>query len=141
MLDPRNIFRQPDVVERTMRETVLRNGPQFRVVRLVKNGPLAPCALMFVETRHEPGAPENDMQGTRSPSFVGFLSGEPVAHEDLARLFASGKAGSRHITQAEYAKLVSEIASNRRAGRFDPRQFPYKAVDMDQMALPFARTA
>jgi len=139
VIDPRNIFRQPDVVEHTMIAAV-RRGPIFRVVRLVKRGPLVPSAIMYVESRREPGT-DNDMTGTRSPSIAGYLSGEPVPHADLPRLFATGKAGSRHITQAEYAKLVGEIASNRRAGRYDPRTEPHKAVDIGQVELPFARTA
>jgi hypothetical protein len=140
MIDPRNVTqRQPDVVEHTMIDAA-RRGRVFRVVRLVKRGPLVPFGLMYVESRREPGT-DNDMTGTRSPHLVGFLSGEPVPHEELPRLFASGKAGSRHITQAEYSRLVQEIASNRRAGRFDARQFPYREVDVNQMPLPFARTA
>lgn len=137
-IDPRNIFRQPDVVEHTMIAAVKR-GPIFRVVRLVKRGPLCPTMIGWVQTIFEPGEPTNTME--RSPHLCGYLSGEPVPHEELARLFASGKAGSRHITQAEYSRLVQEIASNRRAGRYDPRTQPHKPVDMGQVELPFARTA
>jgi hypothetical protein len=138
MIDPRNVTqRQPDVVEHTMIDAA-RRGPVFRVVRLVKRGPLVPFGLMYVESRREPGT-DNDMTGTRSPHLAGFLSGEPVPHEELPRLFASGKAGSRHILQAEYARLVAEIASNRRAGRYDARTEPRRPVDIGQVELPFAR--
>jgi hypothetical protein len=133
-------MRQPDVVEHTM-IAAARRGPIFRVSRLVKKGPLCPVAFMYAETIFEPGNVINNMAGTRSPHLVGYLSGEPVPHDGLARLFAVGKAGSRHITQAEYARLVAEIASNRRHGRHDPRTAPWQAVDVDQMQIPFARTA
>lgn len=140
-IDPRNVvMRQPDVVEHTM-IAAARRGPIFRVSRLVKKGPLCPVAFMYAETIFEPGNVINNMAGTRSPHLVGYLSGEPVPHDGLARLFAIGKAGSRHITQAEYAKLVAEIAANRRAGRFDPRAHPYREVDVSQMPLPFERVA
>ena len=135
------IQQQPDVVERTMRAAILRDGPLFRVVRLVKNGPLCPSAIMMLVCLHEPGEPTNDMQGTRSPHLIGYLSGEPVPHDQLARLYASGKAGSGRITRAQYASMVAEIASNRRHGRYDPRAEPYKPVDVTQMEIPFARTA
>ena len=139
MIDPRNaVMAQMDVVERTMLETI-EHSPHFRVVRLVKRGPLCPLMIGWVQTRFEPGEPTNTME--RSPHIAGFLSGEPVPHEELPRLFATGKAGSRHIGQAEYARLVAEIASNRRAGRFDPRAHPYKPVDIGQVELPFARNA
>jgi hypothetical protein len=133
-----HIQKQLDVVERTMLE-VIERGPHFRVVRLVKRGPLCPLMIGWVQTLFEPGQPDNTME--RSRHVAGYLSGESVPHEELARLFASGKAGSRHITQAEYAGMVAEIASNRRAGRFDPRSTPYREVDVSQMPLPFERVA
>lgn len=138
-MNPLNrIQKQLDVVERTMLE-VIERGPHFRVVRLVKRGPLCPLMIGWVQTLFEPGQPDNTME--RSRHVAGYLSGEPVPNDELARLFASGKAGSRHITQAEYAGMVAEIASNRRAGRFDPRAHPYREVDVSQMPLPFERVA
>lgn len=137
MIDPRTrITPQPDVVERTMIEALARDGPIFRLVRVVKRGPLCPAYLGWVQTRFEPGEPSNTME--RSPFIVAYLSGEPT---EPARLFATGKAGSSHITRAEYARLVAEIASNRRHGRYDPRAFPNRPVDVGQMPLPFQKAS
>jgi hypothetical protein len=134
MLDPRPLVTQPlDVIETTA-FLELSRGPIYRVVRLVKNGPLCPSVIMWVTTRHEPGEVMNTMD--RSPHLAAFVSGEPA---DWRRLFASGKAGTRHITRAEYARLLAEIAANRRAGRYDPRTKPYEAVEIDRLPIPFSK--
>lgn len=128
-------MRDLDVVERTMLETLAR-GPIYRIVRLVKNGPLCPAATMWVTTRAEPGQPDNRME--RSPFIAAFVSGEPT---DPRRLFASGKAGSTHIDAKTYAALLAEIAANVRAGRYDPRTAPFSPVDVARLPLPFAKDA
>lgn len=134
MIDPRVHFTpQPDVVEHTMIAELAR-GPIFRTVRLVKRGPLCPSVVMWVATVHEPGAPDNLME--RSPHIAAYLSGE-VFDGPPARLYTMGKAGTSHITRAEYERAVAAISANRRANRFDPRCFPFDPVDVEQMPLPF----
>lgn len=129
-----------DVAERTMLEALAREGGAiFRLKRLVKRGPLCPFALMWVQTRHEPGNPENTME--RSPHVAAWLSGEPVAVGDMARVYSTGKAGSGPLSRGEYARLCAEIAANHRANRYDPRAHPWKPVVVDQLTIPFAKDA
>lgn len=138
MIDPRNIlFRQHDVVEHTMMAE-LQRGPIFRTVRLVKQGPLCPSVIMWLHTLYEPGEPSNSMD--RSPFIAAYLSGE-LFDGPPARLYTMGRAGTEHISRAEYMRAVAEISSNRRANRFDPRCFPFDPVAVDQIPLPFLEEA
>lgn len=110
-----------------MRE--LERGPIYRVVRLLKQGPLCPSVILWLRTAHEPGVPDNAME--RSPHLAGFVSGD---YADPERLYISGKAGSTRITRREYERLMGEIEAN----PYDPRRWPYRAVDLGRLAIPFA---
>jgi hypothetical protein len=115
----------------TRSRTMDRPQEGFWLIRCASKGPWVPASIMRLQTVVEPGEPENRMDGTRSPFTAAYISGEVVAVD------AVWLRRGRVITRAEYAKQVAEIAANRRAGRYDPRLKPYRAVEMENLELPF----
>lgn len=108
-------------------------------------GPLCPARIVWLETRHEPGQPDNDMTGTRSPHLAAFVSGVDVSPYDLRpdtwhqqhRIFRIERA----ITRAEYDRALVEIAAAVRANVYEPRCRPFEAVRIDDLPLPFSEDA
>jgi hypothetical protein len=133
-IDPLNYTSaQPDVATRMMLERLARSGPIFKISRFVKKGPLCPCAVLWLETTSEPGCPENDMRGTRSPHVAGFVSGQYVQPE---RVYTSGGPGTTYINRAQYAAALAEIAANVGAGRYEARATPFERVKIAELPLP-----
>jgi hypothetical protein len=130
-----NHFAQPDVAQRMMLEALHRSpGGLFKLVRMVKKGPICPAAIFWTQTEVEPGNPENEMVGTRSPMIVGYASLEYV---DPVRLFATGGAGSGLLTRAAYDRMIAELRADYRANRYNPKLVPFKEVKVNAVQIPF----
>src|SRR5579863_595485 len=105
----------------------------FWAVALVNRGPLVPVAIMRIETASEPGEPENDMRGTRSPFLAAFIAGEIVGIDDVRRLLMAAKP----IIESEYAFRVADLKYAQRYAPDEAQAQPHKPVDWLQAALPF----
>ncbi|HXE51277.1 MAG TPA: hypothetical protein VN663_23060 [Ramlibacter sp.] len=109
--------------------------PGLWLIRCCPRCPWVPARIVMVQVSHEPGQPDNDMRGTRSPFLAAFISGQPVAVSDVW-----GRRG-RIITRSEYERAVAEIAAAVRENRYDPRCAPFKAVEIESLPLPFQEEA
>jgi hypothetical protein len=104
----------------------------YWLIRCCTKCPWCPAALIMVETIREIAVPENDMRGTRSPHLAGYISGQPVATDQVWQ--RRGKV----ITREQYDALIAEIRENIAAGRYDSRTTPYRPVDLSRVEIPFA---
>ena len=105
-----------------------------------KWGPAAPAAIIVLQTRFEPGEPENEME--RSPFYAGFVSGLPVSIWSIHQ--ATHTEGDRILRiervlhRVEYDRLMAQIAEARRADRYLPMAVPFKPVSRRHVEIPFA---
>jgi hypothetical protein len=113
----------------------ITDAPQsgFWLIRCVPRGPWCPAAIMRVQTRFEPGCPENLMD--RSAFHCAFISGQPVSIQDV--WLRRGRVISRSL----YNEALAEIAEAVRANVYDPRCRPFVAVDIAALPIPFQEQA
>lgn len=98
------------------------------MLRLVKNGPLVPAAIMRVHTtRH----PETDEPMERSPFLAAFIAGRPAAIDDVW-LYRG-----QPITEAEYRFRVADLEWAVEHAPHEPIANPRRPVDLATMAPPF----
>ncbi len=105
-----------------------RPEPGFWLVRLVRNGPPVPAAIMWVQTTHDPvtGEPMD-----RSRFLAAYIDGKPVGLDDvwLRRGTPIDEAEYRfRLADAAWARehVPSEIAAN-----------PKRSIDPLSVPLPF----
>lgn len=101
------------------------------LVRLGKNTPRVPAAIMWVETTAEPGEPQNDMHGTRSPFLAAFIAGEPVGLDEV--WLRRGEP----ISELEYRFQIADGIHAKAFRPGDPKAEPRKQIDLMQVPLPF----
>lgn len=92
------------------------------LVRLGRNRPLIPAAIMRVQTTSEPGESSNLME--RSPFLAAFIGGEPVA------LYEVWEGKGTPITDDEYRFRVAEMAWAKRYAPSEPIARPKEAVSL-----------
>lgn len=107
--------------------------PGCWLVRLVRHGPWCPAMITVLQTSHEPGVPDNDMRGTRSPHLVGLISGQVEAWSKI------WETRGRVISRSEYDAALAEMREALRTNTYDPRWNPRKAVKLEALPIPFAR--
>lgn len=105
--------------------------PGFWLIRTVKGGPRVAACIKIVCTTAEPGQPDNDMHGTRSPFLAAFVLGEPV---DLDRVWLTR---GEPITEHEHDFRVRDAAWVRQYRPSEPMAQPHKPIDLLQAPLPF----
>lgn len=128
----------PDVAQRMMLEALARNpGGIFRLIRMVKKGPICPAAIFWVETQVEPGNPENIMTG-RPRHVAGYVSLEYV---DPVRIFASGGAGGGALSRAGYDRMIADLREDWRRNRYNPKNNPFRPVKVEAVEIPFGKEA
>ena len=110
-------------------------APGYWLVRCCPTCPWVPAAIIRHELRHEPGVPDNDMRGTRSPFLGAYISGQPVGLGEV------WMRRGRDISRVAYEQLLVEIRTNLRANRYEPRAAPRTPVKLEQIPIPFARRA
>lgn len=103
----------------------------YWLVRAGKGFPLCPARIVWLETRHEPGCVENDMSGTRSRHLAAFVSGQPVAMEQVWH------RRGEPLSRAAYDAMMAQIADARRADKYLPMAAPFTKVAVAQMKVPF----
>lgn len=94
--------------------------PGYWLCKLVKGGPLVPCAIELRACPHEPGDPGNVME--RSPVLVGFIAGEevhpsrvpwqygnPISAADYRYRLANAEWAMRHAPDEPIAKPREKI--------------------------------
>ncbi len=90
-----------NVASRSLNGMGMDPQPGFWLTTAVKGGPLVPSCIRWIETTAEPGNPDNDMAGTRSPHLAGFILHEAVSVE---RVWFHN---SRAITEEEYHRWMA----------------------------------
>lgn len=55
---------------------ITRPRPCYGMLRLVRGGPLVPCAIKYESTQHAPGEPDNPIE--RPGCLVAYIAGEQV---------------------------------------------------------------
>lgn len=101
------------------------------LIRVVKGGPRVAARICIVETTAEPGVPDNDMTGTRSPFLAAFVLDEPV---DIERVWHSR---GEPITEAEFKFRCAEQSWLEQHKPDDPMATPAAPVNLLQCSLPF----
>ncbi len=105
--------------------------PGFWVLRMGQGFPWCPARIVMAQTMFEPGEPENDMRGTRSPHLCALISGLPVKMEDV------WERRGRVIDRREYDRMMAEIDAARRADVYLPAALPFKKVSLLNVKVPF----
>ena len=102
-------------------------------------GALVPAAIMLVQTKAEPGEPENIMD--RSPFVAAFVAGEPVSiyslqqetHTFGERIYRTEKV----IDRAEHDYRVADLRWAQEHAPDEPQAQPHKTLDLMQAPMPF----
>jgi hypothetical protein len=100
--------------------------PGYWLVKAVKRGPLIPAAILWLDTRSEPGNPDNLME--RSPHLCGFLAGEPVSPWSI------WERRGIPIDEARYRFEVADGAWAKEHAPQEPKANPRQPIDLT--ALP-----
>lgn len=108
---------------------ILSPRPGYWLLRLAKNGPRLPAAIMWVHTTREPGNPMNAME--RSPFLAAFIAGDPVSLDEV--WLRRGTA----IAEDEYNFRIADLRHARKFRPDDPLTKPREAIDLDNVPLPF----
>lgn len=103
------------------------------LTKLVKGGPEIAVAIEMRSVEHEPGEPDNDMRGSRSPTMVGIVEGKVVDPWAVWRMSLYGRA----IARAEYEFRVANAAWAREHAPNEPIANPRTRVDLMKVALPW----
>lgn len=106
-----------------------RPKPGFWLLRLVKGGPDVAACILRLQTRHEPGEPQNQME--RSPFLAAFINGEPV---DLAAVW---ERRGRAITEAEHCYRVALTDWAIQNAPHEPAARPTEAINHMTAPVPF----
>ena len=101
--------------------------PGYWMIRLVKNGPLVPACIRWVQTGAEPGEPENVME--RSPFLAAFIDEKPV---DIDRVW-NWKGSGRAIAATEYSYRCADAAWAREHAPTEPAANPKKQIDFTEI--------
>lgn len=109
-----------------------RPEPGFWLVRLAgARSPVTPAAIALRAVEHEPGAPDNVMTGTRSPTLVGFLAGRECHPDDV------WIRDAEPITEAEYRFRLADLEWCRSHAPAEPIATPYQRTDWNSAPPPF----
>lgn len=103
--------------------------PGWWLCRLVKDGPLVPCAIELRACPHEPGDPSNVME--RSPVLVGFVDGEEVHPSRVPWPYGTP------TTEADYRYRLANAEWARKHAPHEPIARPKERIDMLRTPLPF----
>jgi hypothetical protein len=106
-----------------------RPEPGYWLVRLIKDGPWVPAAIVRVQTMHEPGEPDNLME--RSPFLAAEIAGDTVAVDEV------WQRRGQPITADEYVQRVAQIKWARQHAPHDPIANPRERIDPLTAPLPF----
>jgi hypothetical protein len=101
-----------------------RPEPGYWLARFAKGGPLYPCAIVFRAVEHEPGNPDNDMRGTRSPTLVGMIGRRVV---DPVRVWHCSP--EREIDAREFDFRCADAEWLERYAPHDPAGQAFERVD------------
>ena len=71
------------------------------MIKLGKDRPEVPACIRLIQTRAEPGNPDNAM--IRSPSLAAFIAGKPVGLDEVWTVRGRG------ITEAEYERALNDL--------------------------------
>jgi len=106
--------------------------PGFWLLRAVKGGHVrVPARIWWAETVVEPGVPENDMTGTRSPFLAAEIGDRPV---DLDRVWTAVK---EPCTEAEWQFRKADMGWAKQWKPNEPIADPHRKIDPLQAPLPF----
>lgn len=105
--------------------------PGYWLIRLVRRGPPVPACIKWLVTESEPGWPDNDMRGTRSPTLAAFIEDEPV---DLYRVWHATKLA--HIDEREYRFRCRGAAWAKKHAPHEAAANPRKPVDLLNQPAP-----
>lgn len=109
-----------------------RPEPGFWLVRLAgARSPVTPAAIERRAVEHEPGAPDNDMRGTRSATLVGFIAGRECHPDDV------WIRDAEPITKDEYQFRIADLAWCRDHAPNEPIAQPYRRTDWTTAPPPF----
>ena len=106
-----------------------RARPGFWLCRLVRGGPLVPCAIVRQATQHEPDSAGNVMD--RSPQLVGIIDGEIVHPDKVPWQYGTP------IMPDEYRYQVARAEWSRKHAPSEPAANPRERIDMMKTPLPF----
>lgn len=105
--------------------------PGHWLIRLIRNGPLVPACIRRVQTTHEPGAADNQME--RSAFLAAFINGEPV---DIDRVWmVRGQPISRQ--EHDYRCAVTDWAMQHAPETIEAQ--PTKRIDLAHTAPIYRR--
>jgi hypothetical protein len=94
-------------------------------------GAVAPVAIVRQAVTCEPGNPDNDMSGTRSPTLVGIIAGRECHPDDVWH------RDGDPITAAEYRFRVADLEWMQEHAPHEPAANPYQATDWSSAPPPF----
>lgn len=105
-----------------------RPEPGFWLVRLVRNGPPVPAAIMWVQTTHDPvtGEPMD-----RSRFLAAYIDGKPTSLDDVWL-----RRGTP-IDQREYEFRVADAEWVRQNAPNEPAANPTRRINPITAPLPF----
>lgn len=101
------------------------------LIRLAKGAPRVAACIRSVQTTHEPGQPDNDMTGTRSPFLAAFVLDEPV---DIDRVWLTR---GEVITESEYRYRCADHAWLEKNDPGHPMAAPAEPIDLLTAPVPF----
>ena len=121
-----------------LRADVGMTAPSYFLMRLVRNGPLVPARLMYLD--HGPDDPP-DNKLDRWPPIYPFadIAGDVRPPEDLMERFHVAPSHWKYaqpITEAEYRRAFDRMRWAERHRPTDPTLRPRRAVDPAQVPLP-----
>lgn len=109
-----------------------RPEPGWWLVRLAgARSPVTPAAIVRRAVEHEPGNPDNDMRGTRSPALVGFIAGRECHPDDV------WIRDAEPITESEYRYRVADLEWCRKNAPTEPLATPTRRTDWTTAPPPF----
>lgn len=105
-----------------------RPEPGYWLIRLVRNGPPVPAAIMWAQTTHDPvtGEPMD-----RSRFLVAVIGGKPAGLEDVWH------RRGRPIDEAEYRFRLADAAWAREHAPSDAHANPTRSINPLVAPLPF----
>lgn len=125
-------FSRTEIIAAALTETASRFAcPGRWLIRLVKGGPYVPAEIRIIETTHEPGRPDNDMTGTRSPFIAAFILGEPASLEEV------WLRRGEEITKQRHDHLVAVARWARRYAPEEPIAEPSHRINRLTSPVPF----
>jgi hypothetical protein len=112
--------------------------PRYFVLRLVRDGPLLPARLLWLD--HEPGVPDNKLDRGRASLYpAADIGGEEVPPEDVTDRFhwpATHWKFAKPISESEYRARFDQMRRAEAHQLPDPVLRPRRRVDPRQVDLP-----